>query len=212
MNKKRAAAGAAAVVLAASVGVNLSFEARELMLPADRLAGAVEYAPVRLAGEDPLAEGESFERISLPDALRARFIRLPVAVKATVLLPLWALGALPAAAASALGPVWGALLGVLVQLGLLLGLFSLVYKLLFPKKKLRELFRKKNLKWLAAAAVTAAVVNVLLADLWTGWPLVRTLLTALVGMGVLALLWKRLCGAARAPEPEVVRTRMMLEF
>ena len=211
MNKK-VAAGVAAVILAASVGANRAFEPSELVHSAEYLARHTQHAPVRLAGEDPLAQLEDYERISLPDAVRAWFIRLPVAVKSTLLLPLWALGVIPAELLTALGPVWGAVLGFLAQMAVLAGLFCLVYKLLFPHKKLRELFRKKNLKWLLLAAVTLTAANVLLAQLWTGWPLLRTVLLAGVGALVLGLLWKRLCGMFQAPEPDVVHTRLMLDY
>ena len=101
MNKK-VAAGVAAVILAASVGANRAFEPSELVHSAEYLARHTQHAPVRLAGEDPLAQLEDYERISLPDAVRAWFIRLPVAVKSTLLLPLWALGAIPAALRSSM--------------------------------------------------------------------------------------------------------------
>ncbi len=211
MNKK-VAAGVAAVILAASVGTNRTFEAAELIHSADYLARHTEHAPIRLAGEDALAQLEDYERITLPDAARAWFIRLPVAVKSALLLPLWALGAIPAALLTALGPVWSAILGLLLQIAVLLGLFCGVYKLLFPDRKVRELFRKKNLKWLLLGAVTVTAANVLLTQLWTGWPVLRAVLLAGVGALVLALLWKRLCGAFKAPEPDVVKTRLMLDF
>ena len=209
---KRIAAGVAAVILAAGVGTNRAFEATELIHSADYLARHTEKVPVRLAGEDPLAQLEDYERISLGDAVRAWFIRLPVAVKSAVLLPLWALGAAPAALLTALGPVWGAVLGFLLQMAALVGLFCLVYKLLFPHRKVRELFRKKNLKWLLLGAMTLTAANLVLTQLWTGWPLLRTALLTGVGALVLGLLWKRLCGAFKAPEPDVVHTRLMLEY
>ncbi len=209
---KRAAAGVAAVVVAAGIGTRASFRADELIHSADYLAAHTQYAPVRAAEGRTLAELESFERMSAADALRARIIRLPVAVKGTLLLPLWALGALPMALGTALSPLWGALLGLAVQVGLLLGLFCLVYKLLFPKKKLRELLRRRNLKWLFVGAVTVTAANAALTQLWTGWPVLRAAALSLVGLGVLCLLWKRLCGAFKAPEPETVRTRLVMDW
>ena len=34
---------------------------------------------------------------------------------------------------------------------------------------------------------------------------------AAAGFGVLCLLWKRLCGRFRAPEPDLVKTRLVME-
>ena len=210
MNKK-AAAGAAAAVLAASVAVNQAFEPAELVRSAEELARHTETAQFRLSGEEPLAQLPEYERISLADAARGWFIRQPVALKGVVLLPLWCIGALPVALGTALSPLWGTLLGLLLQICILLGLFCLVYKLLFPKRKLRELFRRKNLKWLVLGAVTVTAANVLLTHLWTGWPILRSVLLAAVGFGVTCLLYKRLCGAFKAPEPEIVKTRLVME-
>lgn len=211
MNKK-IAAGVAAVVLAAGVGTNVSFDLEEIVHSEEYLARHTAYVPLARTGEDVLATYPAEEHISLADAARGWFIRLPVAVKGIILLPLWCLGALPVAIGTALAPVWGAVLGFLLQAAVLLGLFCLVYKLLFPHKKLRELFRRKNLKWLLLGAVTVTAANVLLTQLWTGWPLLRTLLLAAVGFGVLCLLWKRLCGHFKAPEPDVVQTKLVLEY
>lgn len=211
--KKKAAVGAAAAVvaLASGLAVHQAFEPAELLHNVDDPAKyAQTIQTYRTAADAPLAELGSYERMTLADAVRGRIIRLPVAVKSAVLLPLWCLGAIPAALGTALAPLWGVLLGLLIQLGILLGLFCVIYKLLFPKRKLRELFRKKNLKWLLLGAVTVTAANVLLAQLWTGWPVLRAVLLGLAGFGILCLLWKRLCGAFCAPKPETVRTTLVM--
>ena len=91
-------------------------------------------------------------------------------------------------------------------------LFCLAYKLLFPKAKLRELFRKKNIKWFLLAALALTAANVLLGELWDGWPALRAVLTAALGYLTLCLLWKRLCGALRMPEKPRVRTELKVEY
>ena len=208
---KKLAAGAAVVVLAAGAAVHENFELDEL-LSDEKVRPRVEELEREEAPEpNVLAELPEEEYLSRADALRGWFIRLPVWVKSVFLLPLWALGTVPAALAPALGPVWDALAGLGVQLGVMTGLFCLVYKLLFPDRKVRELFRKKNLKWLFLGAVTVTAADVVLTQLWTDWPVARVLGLAAVGMGVLCLLWKRLCGAFRAPEPKTVKTRLVME-
>ena len=210
--KKMIVAGAAAVILAAGAGVHDQFELVDLLqdLDGDSPTTIHEHAPS--AYNNVLAELGSSERLSLADAIRGWFIRLPVAVKAVLLLPLWALGALPAALLPVLAPVWDLLSGLGLQLAVLAGVFCLVYKLLFPHKRVRDLFRKKNLKWLFLGAVTVTATDVVLAQLWTGWPVVRVLMLLAVGGGVLGLLWKRLCGRFKAPEPDVVTTRLVMEL
>ncbi len=212
MNKK-VAAGVAVTVMAASVATNVAFEPQELIHSADHLASHTEYAETVQEGDTRvLASYSEAEHISLADAARGWFIRLPVAVKAVFLLPLWALGALPVAIGTALAPVWVQVLGFALQAGVLIGVFCLVYKLIFPKRKVRELFKKKNFKWLFMGAVTVTAANMLLAQVWTGWPVARLVLTAAAGFGVLCLLWKRLCGKFKAPKPQTVETRLVLEY
>ena len=106
----------------------------------------------------------------------------------------------------------GALAELAVQTGVLAGLFCLVYKLLFPRGKVRRLFRRRNLKWLFLGAFTVTAANALLCQLWPDWPALRALLLTAAGFGVLCLLWRRLCGRLRAPTPRTVRTELTMDF
>lgn len=211
MKKKTLAAGMAAVALTAGMGVHKNFTLDELLEQSETPVLQIEQAPEYLEPTEVLAETDEPERMSRRDLLRASFIRRHAAVKSACLLPLWAAGAIPSALATATGPLWTALAGFLVQLGLLAGLFALAFKLLFPHKKLREIFRRKNLKWLFLGAFTLTAANVLLGSLWSDWPVARSLALTAVGFGVLALLWKRLCGRFAPPEPGRLRTRLVME-
>ena len=211
MNKK-VAAGVAVSLLAASVATNVAFDPQELVHSADYLARHTQVTQVAVTGEDVIASYMEDGELSRADRVRAWFIRLPVALKATILLPLWGIGALPVAIATALSPIWAQLLGFIAQAGILAGVFCGIYKLLFPNKKLRDLFKKKNLKWLIAGALAVTGTNVLLGQLWAGWAVLRVFLVAAVGFGVLALLYKRICGKFKAPEPEPVETQLVLEY
>lgn len=213
--KKRTAAGIAVVVTALGAAVNMTFRPEELTHSADWLEAR---AGLEQAGELSQREIEYTEPAAptRADALRDRLLRLPVAVKALLLLPLWAVGALPVAlgtaAASALGPLWAHVLGFLLQAGVLLGVFCAVYKLIFPERKLRELFQKKNRRWLLLGAAALTGTNLVLTQMWGGWPILRAVLMTCAGFGVLCLLWKRICGRLRRPGPGVLRTRLKLEY
>lgn len=207
MKRKTAAVvGLSAVALGLGVGVNASFTPEELLHTTEYLReeGAVDYS----------IHYTEMGELSRADSIRAAIIRLPVAVKALLLLPLWALGAIPVALATALAssPIWSAILGFVAQAGVLLGVFCLVYKLLFPNKKLRDLFKKKNLKWLLLGAGGVVVGDWVLAQVWTGWNALRVVLMLAVGFGVLCLLWYRICGKLKAPEPQPVETKLVLEY
>lgn len=207
MKKKTAAivVGSAAV-LSLGAGVNQGFEAEELLQSAARLeeSGETDYA-IRYT-----EEGE----LSGADRLRAAIIRLPVAVKALLLLPLWALGAIPVALVTALigSPVLAAVGNLVLQAGVLVGVFCVVYKLLFPQKKLKNLFRKRNLKWILAGSGAAVGVNWVLSEIWSGWAVLRVVLFLAVGFGILCLLYKRICGKFKAPRPQPVETKLELTY
>ncbi len=207
MKKKTAAiVGVSAAVLSVSAGVNEGFEAQELLQSAAQLEESGDYSYSITYTE----EGE----LSRADSLRAAIIRLPVAVKALILLPLWALGAIPMAIVSGLAGagVWSVLLNFVLQTGVLAGVFCLVYKLLFPQKKLKNLFKRRNLKWLLAGSGAAVGVNWVLSEIWGGWAFLRVVLFLAVGFGVLCLCYKRLCGWFKAPEPQPVETKLEIVY
>lgn len=213
---KKIAAGVAATVAAASIATNLAFEPDELLHSAAYLDAHTRYMQVGDIGEAEIEYTEP-EEPSRDDLLRARLLKLPVPVKALFLLPLWAIGAIPVAigtaAFSAVSPIMAHILSFLLNAGVLFGVFCLVYKLLFPDKKLSELFKnKKNRRWLLFGVVAVTGADLLLAQFWSSWSFVRVLVFVAVGFGVLCLLWKRICGRFKAPEPGIVRTKLKLEY
>lgn len=207
MKKKTAAivVGSAAV-LSLGAGVNQGFEAEELLRSAEYLeeSGEMDYS-IHYAEQGKLSKA---------DRIRAAVIRLPVVVKALFLLPLWVLGAVPVALVTALAgsPLVGTILELLLQGGLLVGLFCGVYKLLCPNKKVRDLFKKKNIKWVLAGSGAAVAGNWVLSQIWDGWTALRVVLFVCVGFGVLCLLWQRLSKKIKAPEAEPVETTLELSY
>ena len=210
---KKVKAGVAAAVVAAGVSVNQAFSPRELTEDTVQPAQPQMEEPVQTQAADAVfAAYTEQRRMGWADRLRQRILALPTAVKAAVLLPLWAVGAIPAALVTALSPLWRALLGFGAHALVLAGLFALVYKLLFPQGKLRQLFRRKNLKWLFLAAFALTAANVLLGELWAGWPVLRAAILLALGYALLCLLWKRLCGGLHGPEAPRVRTELKAEY
>lgn len=215
MNKK-IAAGVAATVAAASIATNLAFEPDELLHSAAYLDSHTRIIQTSQLGEPELEYTEP-EQPSREDQLRTWLLKLPVPVKALFLLPLWALGAIPVAigtaALSAVSPIWAHILSFLLNAAVLFGVFCVVYKLLFPDKKISELFKnKKNRRWLLFGVIAVTGADLLLSMFWSGWSFVRVLVFVGVGFGILCLLWKRICGRFKAPEPGIVRTKLKLEY
>ncbi len=215
MNKK-VAAGVAAAVAAASIATNLAFEPDELVHSAAYLDAHTRYMQTSQLPDEEIEYTEP-EEPTRQDQLRTWLIKLPVPVKALFLLPLWALGAIPVAigtaAMSAVAPFWAHILSFLLNAGILFGVFCFVYKLLFPNRKISELFKnKKNRRWLLVGVIGVTGADLLLAQFWAGWSVVRVVLLVAVGFGVLCLLWHRICGKLKPPEPGIVRTKLKLEY
>ena len=214
MNKK-IAAGVAATVAAASIATNILVEPEELVHSAEYLSTRTQAVAVEPDADYDITVEEEAEK-TRADMVRAWIIRLPVVVKAVFLLPLWALGAIPVtigtAVFTAMAPIWAQICGALLQIAALIGAFCLGYKLVFPKKKVRDLFKKKNFKWLFLGAGTVTMANFVLTTAWTGWPVLRAAIMTVVGLGALCLLWHRVAGKAKPEKPNVVTARLRLEY
>ncbi len=212
---KKVAAGVAVTVAVASIATNLAFQPDELLHDAAYLDAHTRYMQTDELGELSIEYSEP-EELGKKDALRTWLLKLPVPIKALFLMPLWLLGAIPVAigtgALSALGPVWARVLGFVLQAGVLLGVFCAVYKLIFPDRKLKELFTKKNRRWLLLGAVAVTAADLLLAQFWSGWSILRVVLFTGGGFGVLCLLWKRICGKLKPPEPGIIHNKLKLEY
>lgn len=214
MNKK-VAAGVAATVAIASIATNLAFTPDELLHDQAYLESHTRYMQMNDQGEYEIEYSEP-EELGRKDSARTWLLKLPVPIKALFLLPLWALGAIPVAIGtgifSALSPIWAQAVSFLLQAGVLVGVFCAVYKLIFPNRKVRELFQKKNRRWLLLGALGVTALNFILAAAWPGWSVARVIIMIAAGFGVLCLLWKRICGKLKGPEPGVVHTKLKLEY
>lgn len=214
MNKK-VAAGVAATVAIASIATNLAFTPDELLHDQAYLESHTRYMQMNDQGEYEIEYSEP-EELGKKDSARTWLLNLPVPIKALFLLPLWALGAIPVAIGtgifSALSPIWAQVVSFLLQAGVLVGVFCAVYKLIFPNRKVRELFQKKNRRWLLLGALGVTALNFILAAAWPGWSVARVIIMIVAGFGVLCLLWKRICGKLKGPEPGVVHTKLKLEY
>ena len=195
--KKKAAAAAAGIVAACSLAVaSAAPSAAELFNGAEQTPAA------------QFAASSSDRRVRRPAPptfaarLRARFLSAPSVLRGVVLLPFWAAGktliALFSLLGTALAPVWQILLGVLLNALLLFGLFALVYKLLFPNKKLRELLTKRNILLLAGGSLLLAAADAVLRTFWEDYRPVSIAVKLILALGVLILLSWRIFGRRRS--------------
>lgn len=165
--KKTAAVSAVALLTAASVATGSLFDSPAALLSDEGTAvvctvndGVDDVEDD--AGAEASEDEEARRRGGVRAALRERILRLPLAVRLLVVLPLWALGSAILAAAGAawtlLSPVMGKLAGFALMLALLAGAFLAAVKAAFPDLPLKKIFSRRSLLvlLLGAAALTAA--------------------------------------------------------
>ena len=195
-DKQAAAAGAAAILTAASLLVGGLFRSPGDLMRRDADLPGPAYTDTLLDddgddGDD--ADGQDTEekqrkRSGLRALLRERILRLPLAVRALVVLPLWLAGSGLMALGSALwagaSPWVQGLLGFLLWAGVLLGGFLLAGKALFPDLPLKKLLDRRRLPVLVLAALALAAADRVLAFAWPEYGGFRA---ALVSCGALAV-------------------------
>ena len=172
--KRKAATAAVAAVTAAGVVAGSVFDsAGDLLQRQDDAAMTTAYVDTLLpddGGDDDGQDDQDTERYrkrSLKQTVRESILRLPVALRLAVILPLWLVGQLVIGWASIL---WPAAQPVLLRIALfallllvLFGGFALAAKAAFPNVPLKKLLNRKSILILV---ISAGVLGV--ADLTMG--------------------------------------------
>lgn len=154
---------------------------------------------------------DELEELHGMDRFRDWILRMPLGVRAAVMLPLWAVGevgfALLSAASAAFSTVAGKfILGLLLQCAILFAVFAVAYKAVFPKTPIKELLGKKKFPWIWGGALIVTIADLAFRQVWPEWGMLRLILMVAVGFLTLMLLWSRLC--SHLPGPERKRKRL----
>ena len=208
--KKRAAAGAVATAAGAGLLVGAAFDS-----PADFLGETDAIAITAHAdddGGDMVTGGdEDEERSRKGSPLRRTIQTLPTWVRLGVCLPLWCIGTalqylLSLLYQAALTPLGSTILSWVLAAAMVLGVFALTAKAMFPDIPLKKLLRPRHFLWLLGGVALLAVADIVMPYYWEDWATLGKILrlagtAALVGLGALALrrIGKRF---VPAPAPE----------
>lgn len=182
--KKTAAVSAVALLTAASVTTGSLFTTPAALLSDDGAAGSAYSVSVDLdglddddAGTEQDESGETKRRGGVRAALRARILRLPLAVRLLVVLPLWALGSVILAAAGALwallAPVLGKIALWALLLALLVGAFLLAAKAAFPDLPIKKILNRRSLVALVLGASALAAADAVLGAAWEDYAQIK---------------------------------------
>lgn len=214
--KRKIATGAAATVTAASLLVNnVVSDPDTILRPKEQDAPDASHVRTVDGVEQRsyILETDQYEPYTWREQACIWIQSLPLPVRALIVTPLWGIGELINVLASALmaSPAGKFLLHLLLEIGLLLGLFALIWKLLFPNIPLKKVFSRKNIPWLIGGALLLTAADFLLGLYLKDWKLWRTILMIFLGFVVIALIWWRLFRKAPLPEQRKKRVELTVE-
>ena len=207
---RSAAVKAAGTVTAAGMLLNATVEPEELLTRPEQKAQSADHAHIQFASAPVYTvKGTRLEAVPAPtraDLLREKVMALPAPVKGLLLLPLWTIGAIANYALSLLLSLFatvfgGSILTFLFQFALLFGLFALALRWLFPHKKLRDLLTRKNLLWMAVAALILTTADMLLKTWYEPYAKIRSLILLVLALVLLSLLAWRILYKRKKPDP-----------
>ena len=218
--KKAGAAGAAAaVVAAASVAVAGAFSSPAAILDdEDKPSAYVERAEAEESSPesspDDTEDEEEKKKPGLKAAIRNKLLSLPLAVRALLLVPMWAIGTgiifLLGGLWSVLSPALGKVLGAVALAALAYGIIALGLKALFPNMPIKKLINRKTLPAVCIAGAVAAALDVILPLLIADYSNIRSvvqtvLMTVVAGIAIVslsAIFSRRKRPEEPAPDPE----------
>ena len=186
--KNKGAATAAAMVAAAGVLIGGSFEAPADILKdndsalapppiVETLNAEIDPGDGDTGDEDAVAEEEEEEKKKggVRQKTRDFVLRLPLAVRACVAVPLWCVGWTLISAASllwagVLSPAGAAIAKWIVIALMILAALAVTVKTVFPKTPLKKIFNKRTLLWVLGGSTAFCIADVVLQRFYPDMP------------------------------------------
>ena len=202
-HKKAVAATLAAMISATGAATEASFEDPADLLQNNKPDPHVEYigaAADDVTDDDDSAQDEEKQRVQKKGGgvFREKILELPVAVRAIFILPQWIIGNVVVWAGNllfaGLSPVLNWALGFVVMALVIMAIFTITAKVLFPDLPLRKILNRHTFKWVLIVSLAASAADVLLGVFWTGYTRYKYIVIAvltLVASGSLVIWFSR---------------------
>jgi hypothetical protein len=186
--KNKGAATAAATIAAAGVLIGGSFEAPADILKdndsalapppiVETLSAEIDPGDGDPDGEDAAADEEEEEKKKggLRQKTRDLVLRLPLAVRACVAVPLWCVGWVLISLGSllwagVLSPVGAAIAKWIVIALMILAALAITVKTVFPKTPLKKIFNKRSLLWVLGGSTLFCIADLVLQRFYPDMP------------------------------------------
>ena len=201
-DKKKAKRVAVALTMATAVLVGSLFSGPD-DITGSNMQQMLDPAPVVLdigsidadvQDEEPAPE--EAKKSGIKARLRAAVLAMPKWVRVCVCVPLWGLGyallLLGSFLKVALTPFAGIILSGLIGIAVMIGLFGVTAKLLFPDMPWRKIFSKTNLIVLFVTGAALAAADVIVPRYYSGYPYVAAAVKFTAALVVINLLLARL--------------------
>lgn len=205
---KKAVKGAAASLVVLSLLTSLAFSGPGDIMQEQSDASRFTPTPVVLdvdefvnapVDDDTDEDGDENKSVKLGFAARFRqaVLSLPQSVRLLITVPLWAAGTAIMTVISFLwnilfaSPLGAFIASLATGLAVLLGLFTVTAKALFPDVPLRRILSKRNLLALGSLALLLSVFDAAAPAYWHQYPLAAALLKLVLGGAVIGYLAMR---------------------
>ena len=155
---------------------------------------------------EEIPEEEDEKKRTFRDMFRNFILKLPVAVRLLLILPLWVIGYAAIAALTALfEPVIAPILSVILKWvligGLLAAAFFLLKKAIAPDTPIREIFSKRNLVMIGIAAAVFGTADFFLKEYVEHYSFWRNIACGAAGAVLLAVFAARQLRKGKAAKP-----------
>ena len=203
--RRKVLKGSAASVLGLSITIAGLFPSSSNLLRQQTIRQLENAAPVEMMLEEELTEEEEEEKKKaqtgstggslwerLGRFLRNAILKLPMAVRACVGVPLWACGSLmlhllAGLYQTVLSPVISHVISFILLAAVLVGIFALTMKSIFPDMPLRKILRWKNIRWVLLGAAFVKLIDLLLPVFWGEYTRYKYVILLAAGCIVLGL-------------------------
>ena len=189
--KKKVGIGVLASFTAVSVLLGSVFEdPAEMLENSQPKALAAQYDDL---DDEEIESGGKKDGNTFKDKVKRQIYKIPVKVRAILLVPLWGLGTLIMTGLNMLwsgliAPAMEHLLNFALTFLILLLVIGITVKLLFPDMPWRKIFNKKTLIFVLIVSTVLTLIDIILPHFWEDYKTWKMLGKFLIGLIFLTLL------------------------
>jgi len=207
--RKKLVKGSAMSVLGLSISLAGLFPTSSDLLQKQTIRQLAETVPVEMVLEEEIDNGEEDRKKAqaniagrnlwtrIKDGFRNLVLQIPVWIRACVFLPLWALGYLGIHLLTGIyqvvfAPVLSHIISYILCAAVMLGVFVLTMKSIFPHMPLKKILRWKNIRRILIGAVVLKLLDLFLPLIWGEYTRYKYLIMLIAGILILgAVLFVR---------------------